>query len=105
MIADPHEITNVMGLEGINYMLEATENLPLNSYFMLPSCVPATSFESSGAVLEAADYNEIIKHKRVLGLGEMMNYPGVLNCERKVLEKLVLCIIFQNKKKNEINLT
>jgi adenine deaminase len=72
-------------------MLSSTEHLPLNAYFMLPSCVPATSFENSGATLLAEHYREIIKHPRILGLGEMMNYPGVLSADRSVLDKLLLC--------------
>ena len=94
VVADPHEIANVAGLKGIQYILEATEDLPLNVFVMLPSCVPATFLETSGAVLKAKDLKKLIKHKRVLGLGEMMNYPGVLNAAPEVLEKLEL---FQQK--------
>ena len=90
VIADPHEIANVCGLNGIRYMLKASENLPLDCLFMLPSCVPATSFENSGAVLEAEDLAQLIDEDRVLGLGEMMNYPGLIGGDDKVLDKLQL---------------
>ncbi len=88
VIADPHEIANVKGLDGIDYMLEATEELPLTVYIMVPSCVPATPFESSGAILEAEELAQYIGKPRVLGLGEMMNYPGVYNADSLVIEKL-----------------
>jgi len=90
VIADPHEIANVAGVEGIRYMLRATEQLPLNVYFMLPACVPATGLETSGAELTAMDLGKFINHPRVLGLGEMMNYPGVLNNQPEVMEKIAL---------------
>ena len=88
VIADPHEIANVLGKTGIHYMLSASEGLPLDFYFMLPSCVPTTSLETSGARLSAADLLPFLKHKRILGLAEMMNYPGVLRGEPGVLRKL-----------------
>ncbi len=88
IIADPHEIANVRGLDGIKYILDSSEGLPLDVYMMLPSCVPATPFENSGAVLKAEDLEELIDHPRVLGLGEMMNYPGVINGDSEVLKKL-----------------
>ena len=90
VIADPHEIANVCGLEGIRYMLDASEGLPLKCLFMLPSCVPATPFENSGAVLEADDLVQLIDRERVLGLGEMMNYPGLINGDESVLAKIRL---------------
>lgn len=90
VVADPHEIANVLGLPGLDYMLTASENLPLDIFFMLPSCVPATHLESSGAVLTATDLQPYFKHPRVLGLAEMMNYPGVLSGDPQVLEKLVM---------------
>ncbi|SMC56589.1 adenine deaminase [Sporomusa malonica] len=90
VIADPHEIANVAGLEGIRYVLNATEQLPLNVYVMLPSCVPATPLEHSGATLSAKDLEEFIHHPRVLGLGEMMDYPGVLHNSNAVFEKIQL---------------
>lgn len=88
VVADPHEIANVLGKKGVRYMLDATEGLPLGFYFMLPSCVPATDLETSGARLTAADLVPFLKHKRVLGLAEMMNYPGVLTADPGVLSKL-----------------
>jgi adenine deaminase len=90
VVADPHEIANVTGLAGIRYLLAETEKLPINAYFMLPSCVPATNMENSGATLLAEDLAELIEHPRVLGLGEMMNYPGVLFGDETVLDKLKL---------------
>ena len=88
LIADPHEIANVCGTKGIQYMLEASEGLPLTVYIMLPSCVPATPFEEAGAFLLAEDLELFYQHPRVLGLGEMMNYPGVLAGNEEVLKKI-----------------
>ncbi len=88
IVADPHEIANVCGLSGIAYMLESSENLPLSVYIMLPSCVPSTSFDETGAVLEADDLAVLYGHPRVLGLGEMMNYPGVLAGHPQVMKKI-----------------
>ncbi len=88
VVADPHEIANVLGEKGIRYMLDATGGLALDFYFMLPSCVPATRLETSGAKLPAARLRPFLKHPRVLGLAEMMNYPGVLSGEKEVLNKL-----------------
>jgi len=90
IIADPHEIANVCGLDGIDYMLKSSENLPLDVYLMLPSCVPATNFENSGAILKAEDLEKFINHPRVLGLGEMMNYPGVIYKDQSVIDKIDL---------------
>ncbi|MGL5616519.1 MAG: adenine deaminase [Sarcina sp.] len=88
IIADPHEIANVMGVEGIRLMLNDTVNLPFDFYFMLPSCVPATDWETSGAQLENKDLKEFYKEKRVLGLAEVMNYPAVFNAEKNMIDKL-----------------
>lgn len=88
VVADPHEIANVCGVDGIKYMLEASENLPLDMYFMLPSCVPATPFDEAGAVLKSADLKALYSHERVLGLGEVMSYPLVLAGESDVLQKI-----------------
>ena len=85
LIADPHEIANVSGLGGIDYMLKESEQAPLSIYYMLPSCVPATPMESSGAILDAAKMEKYINHPRILGVGEMMNYPGVLFGDESVL--------------------
>ena len=90
VVADPHEIANVRGLKGIEYMLAASADLPLTVYFMLPSCVPATSFENSGAVLDAAMLAPLFKRDRVLGLGEVMDYPSLFSCADGILDKLVL---------------
>ncbi len=92
VIADPHEIANVCGLDGIRYMLEASRDLPLDCHFMLPSCVPATPFENSGAKLEAEDLAQLIDEERILGLGEMMNYPALIGGEDSVLDKLRLAL-------------
>lgn len=88
VIADPHEIANVCGLAGIDYMLQATENLPLDVYFMLPSCVPAAAVDENGAELDWQDIDAYFAHPRVLGLAEVMNYPGVTACEAPVLKKI-----------------
>ncbi len=88
LIADPHEIANVSGLDGIDYMLKESEQAPLSIYYMLPSCVPATPMESSGAILDAAKMEKYINHPRILGVGEMMNYPGVLFGDESVLAKI-----------------
>lgn len=88
VIADPHEIANASGTQGIRYMLESTQNMPMDVYFMIPSCVPATQFDETGAVLGSKDVAAILKHPRVLGLGEMMNYPGVLFDDKEVVAKI-----------------
>lgn len=90
VVADPHEIVNVCGAEAVRYLLDATENLPLNVYLMLPSSVPATPFETNGADFAAADMAPFFSHPRVLGLGEVMCYPAVLAGDAAVLEKLAL---------------
>ncbi len=88
VIADPHEICNVTGLDGMAYMLKASEDIPLSVFLMFPSCVPATPFEHAGAILNAPDIEKYIDNPRVLGLGEMMNYPGVISKDPVVMEKL-----------------
>ena len=88
VITDPHEIANVMGTDGIKYMLQATENLPVDVLFMLPSCVPATELDESGAVLSYSEINPFYGNPRVLGLAEMMNYNGVVSGDEDVLKKL-----------------
>ena len=87
-ICDPHEIANVMGLDGVRYILDASEGLPLSVYVMAPSCVPATHMETAGAELTAEDIKELLAHERVLGLAEMMNFPGVLYRVPSVLDKI-----------------
>jgi adenine deaminase len=88
VVADPHEIANVMGKAGIRYILESSKGLPMDIYVMLPSCVPATELETSGARLSIEDLAEFAEEPRVLGLGEMMNYPGVVKGVEAAVEKL-----------------
>lgn len=90
VIADPHELANVYGTEAIDYFLKIEEEIPLDIYIMLPSCVPSTNLETSGAVLTHKDLEKFIGHPKVLGLGEMMNYPGVIYGDAKVWDKLNL---------------
>ncbi|WP_144461185.1 adenine deaminase [Siminovitchia fortis] len=89
VVADPHEIANVSGTAGIDFMLEASEGIPLEVLLMLPSCVPATPFENSGATLEHSDLEPYYSHPRVIGLGEVMDYPSVLYKDDKMLDKIV----------------
>lgn len=88
VIADPHEIANVSGEAGLRFMLDSAKGLPINIHFMLPSCVPATPFDSSGAVLDAAELTRLMEKYPFFGLGEMMNYPGLLACVPDVINKL-----------------
>ena len=88
VIADPHEITNVCGMAGCEYIAKASENIPLEVKIQLPSCVPATPFETSGAVLNGRDIEENINNPYIFGLGEFMNYPGVLFSDKDVIQKL-----------------
>ncbi len=89
VIADPHEIANVMGVSGIEYMLQYTEGIPLNIYMMIPSCVPATDMEISGANISSVDTITLVtKYPRVLGLGEVMNYPGILNVDHDLITRI-----------------
>jgi adenine deaminase len=88
VIIDPHEIANVLGVEGIRYMLESCDYAPLNVFVMLPSAVPATAMETAGATLGAADLEPLLREQRVRGIGEMMNYPGVVSADRDVLDKI-----------------
>jgi len=97
VICDPHEIANVCGTDGMDYMIAATEGLPLDVHFMLPSCVPATPMEESGAALSWRDINAYFDHPRVLGLAEMMNYPGILMGDRKTIEKIVVSQAYHKK--------
>ncbi len=90
IVADPHEIANVLGIEGIKYMMQSLEDLPIDAYFTLPSCVPASPFEESGACLDAQALEELIADERIVALGEMMNYPGVLFADDQVMQKLML---------------
>ena len=89
VITDPHEITNVMGIDGVEYMIQASQNLPIDVHFMMPSCVPATEIDESGAELDCKDIDMYLDNKKVLGLAEMMNYVGVINGDKNVLSKIV----------------
>ena len=90
VVCDCHEIANVMGIDGIRYMMESARAVPLDVFFMLPSCVPATPLETSGASLSAADLEPLMSEPDVSGLAEMMNFPGVINRDPSVMEKLKL---------------
>ena len=90
VITDPHEIANILGIEGIRYMLDSSRHVPLNVFIMLSSCVPATNLETSGAVLNADSLAGLISDDRVLGIAEMMNYPGVIFRDPEVLKKIRL---------------
>ena len=89
VITDPHEIANVMGTDGIEYMLQATEDLPVDVRFMLPSCVPATPLDESGAILDYRAIDSFYDHPRVQGLAEMMNFVGAINGDEQTVEKIV----------------
>ena len=82
VVADPHEIANVLGTDGVHWLLDATEGLPLDVFFMASSCVPASSFESPRRELTPGDLDALLRRRRVIGLAEMMNFPGVIAGER-----------------------
>ncbi len=88
VVCDPHEIANVAGIDGINFMIENSKSVPFKFYFSAPSCVPATDFETSGAVLDSDDIEELLKKDEVVALAEMMNFPGVINEDAEVLAKI-----------------
>src|SRR5512136_2654816 len=88
VIIDPHEIANVLGLDGIRYMFDSAKYNPLSVFVMMPSCVPATEMETAGAYLRWYDITPQLNDHWVLGLGEMMNYPGVVSGDEEVLNKL-----------------
>jgi adenine deaminase len=90
IVSDPHEIANVMGMEGIRYMLTESESIPLDCFFMAPSCVPSSHLETSGATITADELSALCGHPKVLGLAEVMNFPGLLAGERGVIEKTLL---------------
>lgn len=92
IIADPHEIVNVCGIRGLDYMMEAAEGAALDIKYMLPSCVPATPFENAGAIINAPEMREPIKRENILGLGEFMNYVGVIGADDAVLDKLLVAL-------------
>lgn len=89
VVTDPHEIANVMGADGIEYMLQATEGLPVDVRFMLPSCVPATPLDESGAILDYRAIDSFYEHPRVQGLAEMMNFVGIISGDDQPVEKIV----------------
>ena len=88
VVCDPHEIANVHGIDGVEFMIENASTVPFNFYFAAPSCVPATSFETSGAVLDSDDIEYLLQKPEVVALAEMMNFPGVIGADEEVLEKL-----------------
>jgi len=90
VVTDPHETANVLGVAGIRYMLDASEDVPLTVYVMVPSCVPASSYESPFMALEAPDLAPLMGHQRVLGIAELMNYPAVLGGDPAMLAKIAL---------------
>ena len=94
VVCDPHEIANVLGIEGIEAMIENAKQVPFKFFFSAPSCVPATPFETSGAVLDSSDINYLLKKDEIVALGEMMNFPGVINGDEEVLNKLKLARIY-----------
>ena len=88
VVCDPHEIANVHGIDGVEFMIENASTVPFNFYFAAPSCVPATSFETSGAVLDSEDIEYLLQKPEVVALAEMMNFPGVIGADEEVLRKL-----------------
>jgi len=94
VICDPHEIANVCGIEGIEFMIDNASSVPFNFYFSAPSCVPATLFETSGACLDSSDIEFLLKKDEVVALGEMMNFPSVLNGDVEVIRKLELARLY-----------
>ena len=89
-VCDPHEIGNVLGIEGVEAMFKNAEQVPFNFFFTAPSCVPATPFETSGAVIDSSDIEYLLKKDEIVALGEMMNFPGVINGDEEVIRKLEL---------------
>jgi adenine deaminase len=90
VVMDPHEIANVLGQKGVRFMAESARGIPLGVFIMVPSCVPATSLETSGAILKAADIKALLKEPWAIGLAEMMNFPGVIHRNPDVLRKIEL---------------
>src|SRR5690242_9972857 len=87
-VSDPHEIANVCGMKGVEYMIENGKTVPFKFNFGAPSCVPATTFETAGAVVDAKDIDELMRREDILYLSEMMNFPGVLNADEEVMKKI-----------------
>jgi adenine deaminase len=98
-ISDPHEIANVLGIEGVDYMIDNAEKVPFHFYFGAPSCVPATNFETAGAVIDSNDIDQLLNRKEIVYLAEMMNFPGVIYNDDEVLNK----IAFAKKHKKPID--
>jgi adenine deaminase len=88
IVADPHEIANVKGVKGLGFMLKSSLDTPLNVHIMIPSCVPATAFETSGSTIDGEDIYSLRKRQGILGLGEVMDYPSVINAEKAMMDKL-----------------
>ena len=87
-ISDPHEIANVLGVAGVDYMIDNANQVPFHFYFGAPSCVPATNFETAGALIDSNDINQLLARKEIVYLAEMMNFPGVINKDEEVLKKI-----------------
>jgi len=96
VIADTHEIANVLGLKGIESMIKSAKDTQLSIYFQMPSCVPASNFDTAGAIINASHIKKFIKKNAILGLGEVMNFPGVINGDKDLLQKINL---FKNEGK------
>ncbi len=88
VVADPHEIANVLGKKGVLCFLEESKHVPIRFYCLVPSCVPSSHLETSGGIITAEDVEELLKLDRVIGLAELMNYPGILNCDEELMEKI-----------------
>ena len=97
IITDPHEIANVSGINGIQFMFDATEDVPVDVFFMLPSCVPATSFEHNGATIQATDLEPFYSHERVIGLAEVMDFPAVRDTDENMIAKIAQAVKHNKK--------
>jgi adenine deaminase len=94
VVSDPHEIANVLGIEGVEFMIDDAKKVPLNFFFGAPSCVPATVFETNGAILGISEIRKLLANKKIKYLSEMMNFPGVINGNREVLEKIEYALAY-----------
>ena len=95
VVADPHEIANVLGMAGIRYMIETSRDLPTTVFFAMPSCVPATHLETSGAVISSDDMKDLMAEDRIVALAEMMNFPGVIHEDPEVLKKIEMAVKYR----------
>lgn len=95
VVCDPHEIANVCGIDGIEFMIQNASTVPFNFYFAAPSCVPATQFETSGAVIDSDDIDQLLQKPEIIALAEMMNYPGVIGADEEVLRKLKIARLYK----------